>query len=456
MAIYTVSHGENNRKDDYLPEIERFRTRDELQTSVRFHDEIPLESIKQYIKGMAWEVDYFNQVGDINDIDFIPDSKLSIGAQKYNRISKLRIFVEQTISQTAVKDIKVSGVINANFRPRKYDVFIATLMGGRIGLFKVVEVKMEHYNLHPIYTVDFEIISFLEDNSDLYNTLIAKVVGNYIYNKDYNRNNADVVLTREEYAIIEDVKEAISDISDYYFRTFIDPDTKLLKLPTTSAINYVDQELGKFCRKVFSVLDYPMLTELQTVDYDMDKSVRYTIWDVILERNPKLLRRAEPFIGFIPSPIPKSNLNSIHAHFLDVDYIVDKTDFNTTLLGVEDTSTYPDLGLDKFPILNAVREDDKKNIKTAAKAWDEFIPELDFSVKKTVSGEDVTTPVKEELYGKPKEEPKPEPKFQVDNLNTLIGNKVEKEDVTTEEPSKPINRNIPDIRATKQYKRQKG
>ena len=198
-----------------------------------------------------------------------------------------------------------------------------------------------------------------------------------------------------------------------------------------------------------------MLTELQTVDYDMDKTVRYTIWDVILERNMKLLRRTEPFIGFTPSPYTASNMNSIHAKFMDIDYIVDKIDSNYTLLGVEDTSTPADLGLDKFPILNAVKEDDSKHIIKAAKAWDEFIPELDFNVKKTTSGEDVTMPIKEVLHGKEPEVPKPEPKFQLDNLNTLIGNKVEKEDKTTDEPSRPIDRKIPDIRATKQYKRQK-
>lgn len=455
MAVYNVPYGENNRKDDYLANVERFRTKDELQTSVRFHDEIPLDNIKQYIKGMPWEVDYYNQIGDINDIDLVPDSKLSVGSQKYNRIQKLRIFIDRALDQAAVKDLKVSGIINANFRPRKYDVFIATLMGGRIALFKVADVRMEHYNLHPVYAVDFEIVSFLEDNDNLYNTLVGKTIGNYVYNKDYNRNNADVILTKQEFTLIEDVKDAIEDITDYYFRTFIDPDTKLLKLPSTSAINYVDQELGKFCRRVFSVMDYPMLTEMQTVDYDMDKTVRYTIWDVILERNMKLLRRAEPFLGFIPSPIPKSNFNSIHAYFMNIDYIVDKIETNHTILGVEDTSTYPDLGQDKFPILNAVREDDNKHIIKAAKAWDEFIPQLDFNVKKTVSGEDVTTPVKEVLYGKEPEVPKPEPKFQLDNLNTLIGNKVEKEDKATDEPSRPIDRKIPDIRATKQYKRQK-
>lgn len=455
MAVYNVPYGENNRKDDYLKNIERFRTRDELQTSVIFHDEIPLESIKQYVKGMPWEVEYFNQVGDINDIDLIPDSKLSIGSQKYNRIQKLRIFVDRGLDQTSVKDLKISGIINANFRPRKFDVFMATLIGGRIGLFKVVESRMEHYNLHPVYSVDFELISFLEDNDKLYNTLIAKTIGDYVYNKDYNRNNADVVLTKQEFALIEDVKDAIADITDYYFRTFIDPDTKLLKLPTTAAINYVDQELGKFCRRVFSVMDYPMLTELQTVDYDMDKTVRYTIWDVILERNMKLLRRTEPFLGFTPSPYTASNMNSIHAKFMDIDYIVDKIDSNYTLLGIEDTSTPADLGLDKFPILNAVKEDDNRHIIKAAKAWDEFIPQLDFNVKKTTSGEDVTTPIKEVLHGKEPEVPKPEPKFQLDNLNTLIGNKVEKEDKTTDEPSRPIDRKIPDIRATKQYKRQK-
>lgn len=450
MPVYNVPYGENNRRDDYLSEIERFRTQDEMQTSIIFHDEIPLESIKQYIKGMPWEVEYFNQIGNLNDLDLAPDTKLSVGAQRYNRIQKLRIFVEQGLNQTNIKDLKISGMINANFRPRQNDVFIATLIGGRIGAFKVVDVRMEHYNQHSAYSVDFEIMSFLEDNQEFYNNLIAKTIGTYVYNKDYNRNNADVLITRQEYALLDDIKDAIEDITDYYFRTFIDPDTKLLMLPSTSGINYIDQELGKFCRKVFSVLDYPMLTEMQTVDYNMDKTVRYTIWDLLSTRNPKLLRRTEPFIDFVPSPIPKSNLNSVHVKFMDIDYIVDKTTSNATLLGVEDTIAYSNLELDKYPTLNAVREDDKRNIVDAARAWDMFTPTLDFSVpEKTKSGETITKPVKDVIYPEDK-------KITLDDLNPLIPTPNKEEDKKEDQSSKPVGKKIPDLRATKQYSRKKG
>ena len=154
-----------------------------------------------------------------------------------------------------------------------------------------------------------------------------------------------MILTRQEFALVEDIKDAIADITDYYFDTFIDRDTKLLMLPSKGS-NYVDQELGKFCRKVFSVIDYPQLTELQTVDYDMDKSIKYTIWDLLLTRNIKILRRTEPFIGFTRSPFPMSNLNSIHAHFLDISYLVDMTEYAVDLCDIEDTSMLADLSLD--------------------------------------------------------------------------------------------------------------
>lgn len=457
MAVYNVPYGENNRKDDYLGEVERFRTRDELQTSTRYNEELPLEAIKQYVRGMPWEVDYFNQIGDVNDLDLVVDNKLAVGNQKYNRIQKLRIYVETALNQTNIRDIKASGTINSGFRPRKGDVFVATLIGGRIGMFKLTEVRMEHYNNHPVYSIEFELINFLEDNPDTYNNLIAKAVGNFVYNKEYNFDQSDMILTRQEFALVEDMKDAIADITDYYFDTFIDRDTKLLMLPSKGN-NYVDQELGKFCRKVFSVMDYPQLTELQTVDYEMDKSIKYTIWDLLLTRNIKILRRTEPFIGFTRSPFPMSNLNSIHAHFLDISYIVDKTEYPVDLSDIEDTTMLADLSLDSYPTLDAIRASDSKNTTVAAKAWDQFIPELDFSVKtKTDSGETIIKPVKEVLYGKEeeKEEKPKEPKFEVDNLNTLIGTKVDKEDHTTELPTKPIDRTIPDIRATKQYNRRR-
>lgn len=494
MALYTKPRDDNNRHDDYLSSVERFRTPSELGTSVHFNDELPLEKMRQYVQGMPWEVTYFNQYVDVNDNQKEPDVNNSIGNIQYIKISKLLIYVQTALDQTKITDLTISAIINAGFTPKTGDVFIATLIGGRIGMFTVEEVDINHYNLHATFSVNFKLTSMLESNSVMYNNLIAKVTKEYVYNKQYIQDKTSTILTRDEIAIKKDIEDAIEDLTTYYFKTFIDPDSRFLQLPSTGNIHYVDQELGKFCRKVFSVMDYPELTEMQTIDFTMDKDVRYTIWDVIIKRNPKLIRRTEPYLGFVPSPYPRSNLNSIEAKYLDVDYIINKTGSNHVPKGIENTVKKADLTLDKYSTLNAVKKDDTTNHIISKGIWDISIPGLDF--KTTPSGEGITTP-KEEDNNKdeennenstdqsgnnsnsdngstqpdtnasssstdtnnhkdsktdqePKKEDQPPLAFNLDFSN-INPNHIKKQEVEPAQQPKKINRSYQSIKANKQY-----
>ena len=382
MPIYQLPDVSGSRHDDYLPEIERFRTMEEMGTSIHFNEEKPLEGIRQYISGMRWEVEYFSQYQGTNEDNNPLDINTSVANQSYIRIHKLILFVNNALNQSGIRDLSGSALVNADFTPVVGDQFMTTLVGGRIALFTVTSVTKNDYNLHQVHEIEYKLERNLNEDVEAYNNLMGKVVRNYVYNNDAGIDGTTRLLTREEVALVDDIKSAISDLTDYYFRMFIDPETKFLKLPNekSSTLSYVDQELCKFCRAVFSVEDYPDVVNIQCIDYTMDKTVRYTIWDVLRRRDYRLITRAEPFLGFTRSPYPRSNLNSLEPRWMDVDFIIDKVQkIIPNLPGIEDTRTYVDPRVDVYQILRAIQNTDSKNKSTAMKTWDIIIPGMDFT-----------------------------------------------------------------------------
>ena len=383
MPTFTQPDANGRIRDNFYPDEYRFRTPKELQTAIHFNEEKKLNKLRQYVTGMPWEVDFFTQNGDYNTVTQDPDLVQHVTSNNYTRINKLIIYITSPIDMTQPENLECTATINAGFLVKIGDCFVAGLIGGRIGLFVVESVDQEHYNLHQSFTVKFKLQGFVNSQYQLYNNLLAKVTKTYTYNKKYSIDGTSQLLTTEEYALKDDLENAIEDIVDYYFRTFLDPESKFLQLPSKlESLHYVDQELGKFVRSVYSVIDYPMLVNLQTIDYKMDKTVRYTVWDVLRERNPKLLSRAEPFIGWKASPFTRSNLNSISAKYLDVDYIVDKITQTVTPMAVENTKQNYDEKLSKYPTLKQIQTEryhsEREHLE---KEWVPSIPGLDFNLE---------------------------------------------------------------------------
>ena len=394
MPLYKDPTTDINTKDNYIHELERFRTAAELRTSTAFNDEFPLERLRSYIQGMNWTVTYFTQVNDIGDIDKEPDWKQSVGNQTYVCIFELLLKVQSPITVAKVQELGGEAIINASFRPKPGDAFIATLIGGRIACFVITEVNMEHYNLHQVYKVNYQIFSFLEDTktSEIYNSLIGKTIQYYVYNKDYVREYNGSILTAEEIALKDDIKEAVEDLTEEFFKLFLDRDTKFIALPGTSA-NYVDQNLLRFVKKLISYEEFEEIAQVQEVDYLMKKKVRYTLWDILEKRNPKLWPKLERNLGWVRSPYQRVNLNSLTARNIGADYVIDLNGSSVLNINGENTTKDFEVTADKYTRLHAVKRQTNLNAKKMSQILDISIPGLDFTVD---NNEVITKPVKDD------------------------------------------------------------
>lgn len=309
-------------KEDIV-EKKPLRTQEELQTSILYNKEKDLKTIIRYPKGSKWEVNYFLQIRDVNDTISPPDINLPPTVQKYNRINKLIIYIQSAIEQDAIEDITGEGLINAGFLPNVNDVFLATLTGGREAIFIITEVTNRTYNLHYAYRINFKIFFFVEDNKNVYNDLINKVMKNYVYDKDHLLDYSAPIILNSDYKAKINLRQSLEEIIDYYFRHFVNYEKNVIALKTTTSV-YVDTLLTDFIFKVINQSDNLIMSKLNYLAIDFRDKIPYTIWDVIINRNVKLLKLCVKNLGFKYTPGGSADIIQRNMHYLGINFVVNK------------------------------------------------------------------------------------------------------------------------------------
>lgn len=310
-----------------------FRTQDELKTSILFDKEKPLNEITHFIRGMKWTVDYFLQIRDVNDTINKPDVNIPVGVQKYNRINKLEIILQSAINQETIDNIAGEAVINAGFMPNVDDVFLATLTGGRQGLFLITAVNKRNYNLHQTHNVEFKLFMFLETQPEVYNDIVNKTMKEYVYDKDHILDYSAPVLVASDYKAKINMKHVVPELLDYYLTNNINP-SKLVLAPMTTSSVYTDTLLTEFLFKIVDVSDNYKSSKITRLDLRVKHGSILTIWDVLLKRDYSLLKLCRSNLGFASTSI-------MHHHGFNHTLACIGVHYNVSLLNSA-TAAVPD------------------------------------------------------------------------------------------------------------------
>ena len=310
----------NYKTKEEFVEKKPHRSQEELKTSIIYNREQPLENIIRYPKGSKWEVSYFLQIRDLNDTLTQPDVNLPATVQKYNRIDKLILYIQSAIQQDNIESITGEALINAGFLPNVNDVFLATLTGGREAIFIITEVQNRTYNLHYAYLCTFKIFCFAEDNERIYNDILTKVMKTYVYDKEHLLDYSAPIILSSDYKSKLDLKVSFEEVRDYYFRTFVNYEKNVIALRTKSSV-YVDTFLTEFIYRIINQSDLLIMSKLNNVDVNFREKVPYTIWDAIINRNPKLLKLCVKDIGFKYTPSGYLDLIIKNMNYLGINFI---------------------------------------------------------------------------------------------------------------------------------------
>lgn len=364
------------RYSDNIPldEVRKFRTHEDNKMSMLLHKNVPLEYIVKYPRGMKWEVDYFLQIRDINDEINEPDVNLSPTIQKYNRINKLIMVLQGGINQDVPESIQGEAIINAGFLPNTGDAFVARIAGGREAIFTITEVQTRAYNLHRAYYVSFKLFTFSDSAPEYMNDLIRKTIREYVYDREHLLDFSAPVIVKQDYKNKLSLKETYEDLQEYYFDKFLNLHKNVIALPTISSI-YVDTMLISFLFKIIEISSDPRLSKLNFVPLDDVKERPFTIWDVIIKRNIKLLKRADPNVSFSYKPYSIDQAASRQMNYLGINFFASKSsNFNlpTSITHIEaerpDNYEHPlDINNRKYVLSNHFYIQDVGNLSTIEK-----------------------------------------------------------------------------------------
>lgn len=302
-------------------ENRKYVSQEELGTSTLFSKDHSLDHISQYISGMKWTVTYFLQLRNMNDELVQLDPRIAATIQKYHRINKLEIYLQNGIDQANITNIEFEAVINAGFLPNKHDIILAELTGGREALFTLKEIDVRKYSLHDAYWCTFKLLTFIDtDNADLYNNLIYKTVKEYVYDKNHLLDYSAPIILQSDYKRKLNLKNVYKEITDYYLDNFIDIDTCVL-CPPTNVSKYTDIYLTDFLFSIVETTDHPEMSKIVRVDKSRLKKHPLTIWDAILRRDITMLKRLERNIGFTYNPYTYTDYNLRSFNMLGINFI---------------------------------------------------------------------------------------------------------------------------------------
>ena len=262
--------------------IKKADTKQTMETSVVFNKDTTIDKIVQYMDGGKWSVEYFWLMKTQPEVENIPDISAPDNLSEYTKINNLVLFLDEPIETAVPTEITGVAKINANLIPNRGDSFAATLMGGRKALFTVTDVKKNNYNLNAIYEIIFKLHTFIDQEDEVYRTLIQKSAKELFYTRKKENNDAKLLVREDMFKYLE-LDTIFGDIVDYYFRVILSNNQfKIMRIPDQQS-TIVDLNMEKFLFKILDTQDSRFINDLHRLYVDFDTDLEYTLLDVLLD-----------------------------------------------------------------------------------------------------------------------------------------------------------------------------
>jgi len=269
---------------DVEPEIKQ----EPIHTVVMTHSDVDLTKLNKYIDGSSWSVDYYSIATAENDMNMPLDRDGITALQQYEKILNLELKVTQPIEPANYESVEGEATLAANVIAKEGDMFVSPLDSGRIGLFRVISVTHELYNLNKIFKITYKLDGFVDKNSEEYLSLERKVIREFVYDKEYAVTDSNPILTKEDYIVKIDLEQTLDEIQRYFINTFYDNSTRTLLVP--ELVKTIDPYHEFFIFQTFSYRDNMLMDELNRFPIDKTDFLFGTIYDVILNKNKNAFR----------------------------------------------------------------------------------------------------------------------------------------------------------------------
>lgn len=243
-----------------------------------------VRSLLRYVEGEKWNIVYYRQLlgGDSEPVSYQPN-QLNV-YQQYEKIVNYPLRVDSDLSsnqdsETLQITVIGSGTLYDGIVPNVGDVFVADSGDGRDSLFTVNKFERKTILLDTCYTISYALIDHF--NEDTKCKIDARVVRTLYYSDEYVGSGRGPLLSEVELHDYRKCMFLVSDIASYYYRTFMDLDSRLYLAPIDDKRTY-DPYLSIALDKILS-RDHCNCVEMPRVA-TLDQKVEYlpTVWGWLL------------------------------------------------------------------------------------------------------------------------------------------------------------------------------
>ena len=267
------------------------------------HKTEPLQQFLPYIDGIPWTVRawYGQLLGEHNELREL-DTGETGAYQQYQKVIALELRVTSGLASSydgATGMTSVTGSANMHtVIPNEHDYFVADAGNRNYGIYRVTKVDRKTFNRSSVYSIDYVLVGYAENNPTLV-TLESKVVRKYRFSKDRLVEGLAPLIREDRYAVIEDLRESVKTLEDYYFYAFMNPRHNTLVLPGQDQGIY-DAFLVDFVLQFADISNIPGMLNFKRVSIDRDHYLtRRQFWGVLADRNLEFLPYIPGKVGLV-------------------------------------------------------------------------------------------------------------------------------------------------------------
>lgn len=263
-----------------------------------------LHALTQYVEGYPLTVDFYAQILGENNSPREIDVGQSGVYQQYSKINHLDIRVDQPLNhtyneETGLSDIRGSANIYPAVQPNNFDYFTTRLTRGRIGLFRITNVRRLSLNRDSVNNVEYQFVGYADqgDAKTFLENLEEKVKREYYFSGDRLAEGSSPILKKEEHEAADNLYKDARNITEYYLETFFNRSYCTLVVPGQTQAVY-DKYMTDYVVRIISTEDCPTLPHIKQLGSDQDRYMNQPqFWKAIAERNPLYILQSNRFMG---------------------------------------------------------------------------------------------------------------------------------------------------------------
>ena len=302
------------------------------------HRNTPLWSLEASMQGAPWKViAYFQQRLGINDAPKGLDLNLKASSQSYTRIEHLELLVQSALSPSfdskqATMEVSGEATMYSFVVPNREDYFLAESNIGRMGLFRINDVRRGTHEKNSIHTVEYAIVDEITENDPRFKNLYDKSSVVMVFSKQRLIENLNPMLLSETYEQMRSLRGRYKNLVEFYFRSFFRKEYNLMYVPGQDA-RYYDPFMMQFLMSIVSTADAPEIARMGMVSLNNGRMAdAYTFWSAMAERDWSILSHVRPrmarksprdfYVGFVGRT----------AHYGNTDWLLVPYSFDDSVL----------------------------------------------------------------------------------------------------------------------------